>query len=835
MQDDALHTYDYKHLPDGQLLEILNVYGQRFTFAYDPAGRMTRRALANGVTIERTFDAAGREIIRENLKADGTALGVYTATYDPVGNRLTVQEFDGTLVTHEYDVLYRLVTDQRDGTYSFNRTYTYDEVGNRLTKSDSGALCTYGYDQADQLLRVGPWGSYVYPTNWTSDENGNLTVEDYVGNKTTFTFDTENRLTKVVQVSGYTEENTYSADGLRRVRLAGTSPIAYLWDDHVLLRDNNIHTTLPGSPGGLLSAKVGGDHRFYIPDMQGHVRQVTDVDGDAVAEYQYDAWGLIQLTAATAMAFADWGYTWDGKPGRYYVQQRHLRADLGRWMSVDPVETEPPYLYVADRPTWTADPSGEQSLLEWIVNPVGSSAGAAARGGMQVAETVAGTVDTLMQAFRSYYTPQRITDTLNSMAVHPVGRYILGGDPSGAMLLGAIQQFGVTLTSAAGKTSAKLRPLLEDILYEAMQPMSEAEAKRWQSQLVGGFAIGFVEEAKNNLTLQGALDFVSSVMADIDFFREAGLSFDTIWQRYVDEPLVGLAKQLASSRDASAEIIGLVMGAAAFLVLTMVIECIVEAVVTAPAAGAGSTIGVARLGIGTARLLKRAIDLRKEAQFGRVVARLAKSPSAAAAAKRIAGVVDRHKPRSRAMADVAGRYDNLVAEVQRAPKVKKVSYRPRISWASAEEAANIRSLKASFFQRLKGKIGDLVAKAEKNNVAYTISEGRMLASVSGSNVWVETFEERATRARTGLDIARQTRRGEGDRLPSRGARGKGDVHSEYKILEDLAAEDKLKGEVTIITDRYPCLSCRNAAAAAMERAKNQKPKLVIVLKHVRPR
>jgi hypothetical protein len=82
------------------------------------------------VTIERTFDAAGRETLRTNLKADGTALGIYTATYDP---------------------LCRLVTDQRDGSYSFNRTYTYDEVGNRLTKSDSGAICTYGYDPGSVL------------------------------------------------------------------------------------------------------------------------------------------------------------------------------------------------------------------------------------------------------------------------------------------------------------------------------------------------------------------------------------------------------------------------------------------------------------------------------------------------------------------------------------------------------------------------------------------------------------------------------------------------------------------------------------------------------------
>jgi hypothetical protein len=48
--------------------------------------------------------------------------------------------------------------------------------------------------------------------------------------------------------------------------------------------------------------------------MQGHVRQVTDIDGDVIAEYQYDAWGLIADTNQTTMAVGDWGYTWDGKP-----------------------------------------------------------------------------------------------------------------------------------------------------------------------------------------------------------------------------------------------------------------------------------------------------------------------------------------------------------------------------------------------------------------------------------------------------------------------------------------------------------------------------------------
>jgi hypothetical protein len=117
----------------------------------------------------------------------------------------------------------------------------------------------------------------------------------------------------------------------------------------------------------------------------------------------------------------------------------------------------------------------------------------------------------------------------------------------------------------------------------------------------------------------------------------------------------------------------------------------------------------------------------------------------------------------------------------------------------------------------------------------TISQGEMFASVSGSNIFVKGFEGRARESWPRLEIASQIRREAPDRLPSRGARGKGDVHSEYKTLESLSEGKRLNGEVTIITDRYPCRSCRNAAAEAMRRAKDRTPPLVIHFKHVRPR
>ena len=56
-----------------------------------------------------------RETVLQCVTAAGAGVVGYTATYDAVGNRLTVQELDGTRVTHGYGASYQLVNVQRSG------------------------------------------------------------------------------------------------------------------------------------------------------------------------------------------------------------------------------------------------------------------------------------------------------------------------------------------------------------------------------------------------------------------------------------------------------------------------------------------------------------------------------------------------------------------------------------------------------------------------------------------------------------------------------------------------------------------------------------------------
>jgi hypothetical protein len=54
-----------------------------------------------------------------------------------------------------------------------------------------------------------------------------------------------------------------------------------------------------------------------------------------------DAWGVeVAATGVTVnpyRAFGAWGYERDAA-SRLYVRARHLRVDLGRWVSRDPIQ-----------------------------------------------------------------------------------------------------------------------------------------------------------------------------------------------------------------------------------------------------------------------------------------------------------------------------------------------------------------------------------------------------------------------------------------------------------------------------------------------------------------
>ena len=286
-----------------------------------------------------------------------------------MGNRLTVQEPDGTRVTYGYDASFQLVNERRSGANTYNTTYSYDGVGNRLTKNASGQVTAYGYNAGnEQTLLTPPSGQ---PTTSSYDANGNLTLENVGGVLTTYAWDPENRLLTVAAPSAV-ETYSYSADGLRERKVTGAGTVFYVRDgQNVLIEtDGNVlvtqaeYTDLPGMWGGKFALRRSGNSAFYVPDYQGTTRQLTNAAQAVTDTLLTDAWGVeLASSGATAnsfRAFGAWGYYRDAA-SRLYVRARHLRVDLGRWVSRDALLPDlggVQYGYAGNNPAMRIDPTG---------------------------------------------------------------------------------------------------------------------------------------------------------------------------------------------------------------------------------------------------------------------------------------------------------------------------------------------------------------------------------------------------------------------------------------------------------------------------------------------
>ena len=282
---------------------------------------------------------------------------------------VTVLSAARTRVTYTHDAASQLTREQRGGAHPIDETLSYDAVGNRVSKVDATGTTTYQLNAANELvLTTPPTGA---PTTSTWDADGNLAQEDTGGQKTDYTWDSENRLVRIDHPDSTFETNTYRADGLRNSHEDTDGLVYFIWDgQNVLLEKNSsrvtraIYTQLPGIWGGAFSFKRGADHYFLLPDLQGHTRHLANAAGAVTHTFIYDAWGReiwpIVGTGVYLRPFGQWGY-WRDTASRLYVRARHLRVELGRWVSRDPIRVhhlKGTYRYVQDAPLRWADPTG---------------------------------------------------------------------------------------------------------------------------------------------------------------------------------------------------------------------------------------------------------------------------------------------------------------------------------------------------------------------------------------------------------------------------------------------------------------------------------------------
>jgi RHS repeat-associated protein len=275
------------------------------------------------------------------------------------------------------------------------RLYKYDPIGNRNTATEGTESKSYAANSLNQYEEVAAGGSTL---SLAYDEGGNLTAYNGVN----YTYNAENRLVAVEPASpvdGDTKvECVYDYMG-RRVKKAVYDYNAGSWQlekEKLFVYDGwnlveeitvagatetsryfvwglDLSQSLQGAGGigGLLATVDGADTYYFAYDGNGNVGQVIDASTSTIAgSYQYDPFGnLIKSDGAYAddNPFRFSTKYHDDETGLVYYGYRYYSAELGRWISRDPLGEEGGnnlHSYVNNNPTNFYDYLGLKSKKE---------------------------------------------------------------------------------------------------------------------------------------------------------------------------------------------------------------------------------------------------------------------------------------------------------------------------------------------------------------------------------------------------------------------------------------------------------------------------------------
>lgn len=364
----------------------------KFDYEYDVLGQITKWTQQAGSAAPQAYgfgyDPVG-EVKSGILKdASQAVLKSYTYDYDGSGNR-TVEAIDSLLTGDTLNNLNQL-TSRQGGTGVLPIRGTTNEPSSSVTvngtaaivKSDNSFEGKASVTAGDNTVTVaatdvnGNTATNRYNLTVTGngsktlvyDQNGNLTSD---GTRT-FEWDPLNRLTAV---NSGTNRSEFTYNGLsQRVTIvekdngnvASTKQLVWCPGDAQPCeeRDASDNVTKRYYPQGM---QVGSTSYYYTHDHLGSVRELTDSSGVVQARYDYDPYG--RRTKLTGSIDADFGFT-----GHYCHQPSGLNlalyrdydADLGRWISRDPIGELGGlnlYGYVENNPLSRTDPSGRNPVV----------------------------------------------------------------------------------------------------------------------------------------------------------------------------------------------------------------------------------------------------------------------------------------------------------------------------------------------------------------------------------------------------------------------------------------------------------------------------------------
>ncbi len=236
------------------------------------------------------------------------------------------------------------------GSDDYNDTYVYNLIGNRLEKQvTDGDTTYYTYDaNNDELDSETTDVNTIY---YTYNENGSLTYVDKPDNPNmTYTYNLQNRMASAYNEST-TANYTYNPHGIRVQAVVGATTNKYLVDPYNHTGYAQTLKTENSTTGDKVFYAIGHDvisqatntsnPTYFVYDGHGSTRQVSNNVGTVVANYAYDAYGIMLggnpaqgSSPTTNLLYA--GEHFDTDMQQYYLRARWYNQNNGRFNQMDP-------------------------------------------------------------------------------------------------------------------------------------------------------------------------------------------------------------------------------------------------------------------------------------------------------------------------------------------------------------------------------------------------------------------------------------------------------------------------------------------------------------------
>ncbi len=347
-------------------------------YSHDKNGNRTGLTLPGNKTVTYTYDDVNR---LETLDLSTFGVSTFDFSYDDANRLTNIVYPNGVTAAYTYDEGGRLtgLTYAKSGSAFIDRAYTYNALGQITKRTITAGLEAVPPDThqhlrhnaADQLMHVSRMDNYETPEQWRDvgpayNANGAVTniTARYNGMTldSAFTWDYEGRLTAY---SGEHQTNLwfvappipsslafkYDALGGRVARSGSTGgEKIHVLDQAAELKNVLVQRASNGTieryyiyaPGFGLVAHIdaNGTARYYHGDHLGSTIALTDASGNVTDQFNYTPYG--ELMARTGST--DTPYTFCGRHGvyweggsLYHMKARYYRADIARFISVDPI------------------------------------------------------------------------------------------------------------------------------------------------------------------------------------------------------------------------------------------------------------------------------------------------------------------------------------------------------------------------------------------------------------------------------------------------------------------------------------------------------------------